>query len=129
MANQGSNPGSLSPSLLAVCHQGQGEIQRANCCCCWLVPKLCPFFATPWTVARQAPLSMGFPRQEYWSGLPFPSLGDLPDPGMEPMSPALAGGFFTTSTTMVPQEWMFPNFVTCLFIWIVTFHFTLSYLP
>jgi len=39
---------------------------------------------------------MGFPRQEYWSGLPFPSSGDLPDPGIEPVSPALAGGFFTT---------------------------------
>ena len=44
-------------------------------------------FATPWTVALQAPLSMGFPRQEYWSGLPFPSPGDLPDPGIEPRSP------------------------------------------
>ena len=44
---------------------------------------------TPWTVAHQAPLSMGFSRQEYWSGLPFPSLGDLPDPGIEPGSPAL----------------------------------------
>ena len=43
----------------------------------------------PWTVARQAPLSMGFPRQEYWSGLLFPSPGDLADPGMEPRSPAL----------------------------------------
>ena len=41
-------------------------------------------FATPWTVAYQAPLSMGFSRQEYWSGLPFPSPGDLPDPGIEP---------------------------------------------
>ena len=51
------------------------------------------------TVARQAPLSMGFPRQEYWSGLPFLSSGTLPDPGIEPMSPAspaLAGRFFTT---------------------------------
>ena len=46
-------------------------------------------FATPWTVAYQAPLSMGFSRQEYWSGLPFPSLGDLPNPGIEPRSPAL----------------------------------------
>ena len=46
-------------------------------------------FATPWTVAYQAPLSMGFSRQEYWSGLPFPSPGDLPDPGIEPRSPAL----------------------------------------
>ena len=46
-------------------------------------------FATPWTVAYQAPLSMGFSRQEYCSGLPIPSLGDLPDPGIEPGSPAL----------------------------------------
>ena len=53
-------------------------------------------FATPWTVAREALLSMGFPRQESWSGLLFPSLGHLPDPGIRPASPALAGGFFTT---------------------------------
>ena len=46
-------------------------------------------FASPWTVAYQAPLSMGFSRQEYWSGLPFPSLGNLLDPGIEPGSPAL----------------------------------------
>ena len=46
-------------------------------------------FATPWTVARQAPLSMGFSRQEYWSELPFPSQGDLPDSGIKPTSPAL----------------------------------------
>ena len=46
-------------------------------------------FATLWTVAHQAPLSMGFSRQEYWSGLPFPSPGDLPDPGIEPRSPTL----------------------------------------
>ena len=55
-----------------------------------------------WTVAQQAPLSMGFSRQEYWSGLPCPSPGDLPDSGIEPesqMSPAFAGGFFTTSLT------------------------------
>ena len=54
---------------------------------------------TPWTVAYQAPLSMGFARQEYWSGLPCPPPGDLPNPGIEPDSLALAGGFFTTSTT------------------------------
>ena len=54
-----------------------------------LVAKLCPTLATPWLVACQAPLSMGFSRQEYWSGLPFPSPGDLPDPGIEPRSPAL----------------------------------------
>ena len=55
---------------------------------------------TPWTVAHQAPLSMGFSRQEYWKGLPFPSPGDLPNPGIEPTSltsPTLAGRFFTTS--------------------------------
>ena len=46
-------------------------------------------FETPWTVVYQASLSMGFSRQEYWSGLPFPSLGDLPDPGIKPRSPAL----------------------------------------
>ena len=46
-------------------------------------------FAIPWTVIYQASLSMGFSRQEYWSGLPFPSLGDLPDPGIEPRSPTL----------------------------------------
>ena len=57
---------------------------------------------TLWTGAQQAPLSMGFSRQEYWSGLPFPSPGDLPNPRTEPKSlrsPALAGWFFTTSTT------------------------------
>ena len=50
---------------------------------------------TPWTAARQAPLSMGFPRQEYWSRLPFPSPGNLLDPRTEPASPALASGYFT----------------------------------
>ena len=53
-------------------------------------------FVIPWTVAHQAPLSMGFSRQEYWSELPFPSPGDLPNPGVEPASSALAGRFFTT---------------------------------
>ena len=58
--------------------------------------------ATPWTVARQAALSMGFPRQEYWSGLPCPPPGDLPNPGIKPaslMSPALADGFPTSGAT------------------------------
>ena len=59
-------------------------------------------FATPWTVARHTPLFMGLSRQKYWSGWPFPSPGDLPDPGIKPVSlasPALAGRFFTTSAT------------------------------
>ena len=54
-----------------------------------LVAKLCLTLATPWTVVRQAPLYMGFSRQEYWSGLPFPFPGDLPNPRIEPRSPAL----------------------------------------
>ena len=53
------------------------------------VAQSCPTLCDPWTVAHQAPPSMGFSRQEYWSGLPFPSPGDLPDPGIEPRSPTL----------------------------------------
>ena len=53
-------------------------------------------FVTPWTIALQTPLSKGFPRREYWSGLPFPFPGDLPNLGIEPTSPALVGLFFTT---------------------------------
>ena len=60
---------------------------------------------TPWTGTHQAPLSMRFPRQEYWSGLPFPSPRDLPDPGMEPVSPVLAGGIFTCHQGS-PFEWL-----------------------
>ena len=60
---------------------------------CCLVTKSC-LFVTLWTVARQAPLSMGLPRQEYWSGLPLPSPGDLPDPGIKLRSPALQVDFF-----------------------------------
>ena len=54
-------------------------------------------FEIPWTVAFQAPLSMEFFRQRYWSGLPFPTPGNFPNPGMEPVSPALANRFFTTA--------------------------------
>ena len=65
-------------------------------------------FATLWTVAHQAPLSMGFSRQEYWSELPYPPIGDLPNPGIEPVSPAspiyIAGGFFTTEPSGKPQR-------------------------
>ena len=57
---------------------------------------------TPWTVACQSPLSMGFPRQEYWSGLPFPPLRHLVNPGIEPASPALAGRYFTTEPCEKP---------------------------
>ena len=69
-----------------------------HCCYC-LVAKSCPLFAAPWSITRQAPLSMGFPTQEYWRGLLFPSPGDLLDCEVEPASPASppsAGTFFTT---------------------------------
>ena len=71
-----------------------------------LVVQSC-LFATPRTVAHQAPLCMEFSRQDYWSGLPFPSPGVLPDPGIEPMSlvsPALAGRFFITVPPGKPSE-------------------------
>ena len=69
--------------------------------------QLCLTLFNPQTVVHQASLSMGFSRQEYWSGLSCPSPGDLPGPGMEPaslMSPVLAGGFFTTSATWEAQS-------------------------
>ena len=80
----------LSPRLLACVWCVLSSFSRVR------------LFATPWTIALQAPLSMRFSKQEYWSGLPFPSPGDLPDPWTEsvfPMSPALVGKFFTTSAT------------------------------
>ena len=75
---------------------------------------------TLWTEARQAPLPMGFSRQEYWSGLPYPPPGDPPDPGNEPMSfksPALTGGFFTTSATWkatIPHKIVLKDFPSFL---------------
>ena len=70
---------------------------------------LCPcvlshvrLFATPWAVAPQAPQSMGFSRRKHWGGLLFPPPGDLPDPRIEPESPALAGGFFITEPPVKP---------------------------
>ena len=72
-------------------------------------------FATPWTAACQAPLSLVFSRQEYWSGLPFPSPGDPPTPGIEPTSPvapALAGGFFITEPPKGGNS-CFMTFVDC----------------
>ena len=74
--------GLLNASSLDVCAQWLSRVQ---------------LFATLWTVAHQAPLSMGFFRQEYWSGLPFPPLGDLPDPEIEPMSPTWQEDFLPLS--------------------------------
>ena len=63
---------------------------------------------TPWTVAHQAPLFIAFPRKEYWSGLPFPSLGDLPNPGIEPGSPALQADSLPTELQGKPQSPVIP---------------------
>ena len=85
------------------CIQMEGPLTRNGACSplsCTCVHSHVWLFATPETVARQAPLSMGFSRQEYWSGLPFTSPGDLSNPGIEPASlasPALAGRCFTTA--------------------------------
>ena len=68
---------------------------------CFSRVRLC---ATPYTAAHQAPVFLGFSRQEYWSGLPFPSPEDLPNPETEPISPALAGGFFTTESPGRPSQ-------------------------
>ena len=80
-------------------------------------------FETPCTVPCQAPLSMGFPRQEYRSGLPFPTAGDLPDPGIEPALPALTGRFFTTSASWEARNWewwaanaQWPYILCCVYL-------------
>ena len=70
---------------------------------CFSHIRLC---ATPWTVACQAPLSMGFPRQEYWSGVPFPSPGDLPNPGIEPTSSALQADSLQSEPPGSYEVWM-----------------------
>ena len=94
---------------LGTCEHGNGIIWKYSLCRLNQVKMRSPlngelkvsvaqsflFLATPWTVARQVSLSMGFSRQEHWSGLPFPSPGDLPDTGVEPRPPTLAGGVFT----------------------------------
>ena len=92
-------------------------------------------FATPWTVTRQAPLSMGVSKQEYWSGLTFPTPGDLPDPGIEPeslTSPSLVGRSFTTSTTWKARNWARVSYYSyewsSYFSLFIPFHFS-SLLP
>ena len=64
----------------------------------------CSVFVTPWTVALQAPVTLGFSRQEYWKRLPFPTSRDLPNLGIEPASPALTGRFFTTVSLGKPLD-------------------------
>ena len=67
-------------------------------------------FVTPWTIAYQAPLSMGFSRQEYWSGVPFPSPGDLPNPGIESRSPALEADALPSEPPGKPKRDVFMAF-------------------
>ena len=84
-----------------------GNIANNPICMCTKVLQSCPTFCNPMDYSPQAPLSMGLSKQEYWSGLPCPPPGDIPDPGIEPLSqasPALAGRFFTTSTTCEAQQ-------------------------
>ena len=75
-----------------------------------LIPKLSPTHATPWTVACLAPLSMGFSRQDWWSGLPFPSPGDLPNPGTEPESPVLQADALLSEPPGKPLKRKGPSF-------------------
>ena len=83
----------------------KSETQTPHGVVAWLIILSCvQFFVTPWTVAHQAALSMGFSRQEYLSGLPFPPVGDVSDPGTTPASLALAGGFFTTEPLGKPMK-------------------------
>ena len=83
--------------------------------------------ATTWTVACQAPLSMGFSRQESWSELPFPPPGDLLDPGIEPVSPASAGRFFTTEPPGKPYHWDWSNVNLFSRVWLFATRWTVAY--
>ena len=83
-----------------------------------LVTKSCLTLVTPWTLAGQAPLSMGFSRQEYWGGLPFPSPGDLPNPEIEPESPALQADCLPTEPPGKPFWYMcviYLNLLACVY--------------
>ena len=81
------------------------------------------FFVTPWIIAQQAPLSMEFSRQEHWSGVPFPTPGDLPDPGIKHVSlasPAMAGRFFTTVPTGKPRDFLAPSLTSVISLCVLT---------
>ena len=99
---------------------------------CRLVAKSCPTLVTPWTVAGQVHLSMGFSRQEYWRGLPFPSPGDLPDLGIKHRSPALQAesclidGFFTDRGS---QEACYNKIIIILILWMKKLKLKLSNFP
>ena len=88
-----------SPGVCVCVHVHACASSSSICVCVYTCARsVIWLFVTPWTVAHQAPLSMGFSRQEYLSGLPFPPPGDLPDPGIKPVSPALVDRFFFLTT-------------------------------
>ena len=95
------------------------------CVCVYVCMLSCvQLFATPWTIACQAPLSMGYSRQEYWSGLPFPPPRDLLDPRIEPFSPAspaLAGRFFTTDPPEKPNLSLDKAQIVTPYMWSLVF--------
>ena len=96
-------------------------LEDGGCSC--LVAKLCPTLVTPSTVLCQAPLSMEFSRQEHWSGVPFPTPGDLPDPGIKHVSlasPAMAGRFFTTVPTGKPRDFLAPSLISVISLCVLT---------
>ena len=97
------HPSSLPPSLPLPLPYFLCSFLKFNCAVLSCFSRVW-LFATLWTIAHQAPPSMGFSSQEHWSGLSCPSPGDLPDPGIEPMSPALAGRFFTTRWFFTTRE-------------------------
>ena len=89
-----------NPGRSLLCHPGRTGffLNFQICVCMQSCFSRVQLFVTSWTVVRQAPWSMVFPRQEYWSGLPWPPLGDLPHLGIKPTSLTSAGGFFTTES-------------------------------
>ena len=98
------SPGSI-PDWGTKTLQAANKISKLTACMCIHDQSLSPvrLFANPCTVAHQALRSMEFSRQQYWRQLPFPTPGDLPNPGIEPLSPALAGGFFTAVSPGKPK--------------------------
>ena len=125
---------SLAPFLEKVgpCAPSVGSNSVSFCHVCTKLFRCVGFFVILWTLDHQSPLSMGFFRQEYWRGLPCPSPGDLPDPGIEPMNPAfpaLAGGFFTTSTINVIKFMIFLMFHKGLLVFLLPPSFPSFFFP
>ena len=87
-------------------------------CCVFSCSVMSDSFVTLWTVAHQAPLSMGLPRQEHLSGVPFPSPGDLPNQGIKPSSPSLADQFFTTKSALKPFLLLITYIITLFLEWV-----------